>query len=195
MEMTEGALEIVLEVIRTRRSVARMKPDPVDRALIERCLEAAVWSPNHRLTEPWQFFVLEGESRRRFAEIRRDLRRAALPNPDAPEVQPALQRVYTESLGTPVVVVVTSHLADDPETREEDLWATFGAAYAFMLGLWSAGVGSYLRTGAILGDLSLRAILGVPPDRRVTGIIYVGYPAELPTKRRTPAAERTVWLK
>ncbi|HEV8340178.1 MAG TPA: nitroreductase [bacterium] len=190
----EGALEIVLEVIKTRRSVARLKPDPVERALIERCLEAAVWSPNHHLTEPWQFFVLEGETRRRFAEIRRDLRRAALPNPDAPEVQPMLARLHADTLGTPVLIAVTSQLAEDSETREEDLWATFGAAYAFMLGLWSAGVGSYFRTGAILEHPSLRALLDVPPDRRVTGIIYAGYPAELPTKRRTPAADRTVWL-
>ncbi len=133
--MTQGTLDIVLDVNRTRRSVARLKPDPVERALIERCLEA------------------------------------------------------------PVVVAITSVLAEDPERREEDLWATIGAAYAFMLGLWSAGVGSYLRTGAILEHPSLRALLAVPADRRVTGIIYAGYPAELPTKRRTPAAERTVWLR
>ncbi len=193
--MKEGLLDSVLEVIKTRRSVARFKPDPVDRSLIERCLEAAVWSPNHRLTEPWQFFVLEGEARRRFAEIRREFRRASLPNPDAPEVQPALARVYAEALETPVVVVVTSHLAEDPEIREEDLWATFGTTYAFMLGIWSAGVGTYFRTGAVLAHPPLRELLGVAADRRITGIIYAGYPAELPVKRRTPAAERTVWLR
>lgn len=187
-------LETVLDVIRTRRSVTKMSPVPVERALIERCLDAAVWTPNHRLTEPWQFFVLEGETRRRYAEIRRDFRRASLPHPDAPEVQPALARVYADALETPVVVAVTSHLADDPETREEDLWATFGAAYGFMLALWSAGVGSYFRTGAVLAHPPLRGVLSLPPERRITGIIYAGYPADLPVKRRTPSAERTVWL-
>ena len=32
---------------------------PVDRMAIERMLDAAVWAPNHRPTEPWRFFVLE----------------------------------------------------------------------------------------------------------------------------------------
>ncbi len=185
----------VLELIKTRRSVARMKPDPVEGSLIERCLEAAVWVPNHRLTEPWQFFVLEGEARRRFAEIRRDFRRSTMPNPDAPEVQPALERLYHETAQTPAIIIVTSALAEDPETREEDMWSTFAAAYALMLGLWSFGVGSYWRTGPLRDYPPLREFLGLPPDRRITGVLYVGYPAEVPQKRRTPAAERTVWLR
>ena len=184
----------VLELIKTRRSIARMKPDPVDRDLLERCLAAAVWVPNHRLTEPWQFFVLAGESRERFAGIRRDFRRTALPNPDAPEVQPALERLYTETLHTPAIVVVTALLAEDPETREEDMWATFAATYALMLGLWAHGVGTYWRTGPLRDYPPVREFLNLPANRRITGVLYVGYPAEVPQKRRTPAAEKTVWL-
>jgi nitroreductase len=185
----------VLEAIRGRRSIARMKPDPVPRDLVMRLLDAAVWSPNHRLTEPWQFFVLEGESKQRFAEIRRDFRRKQLPNPDAAEVQPALAKVYRDTVETPLIIAVTSHLADDPETREEDIWATYGAAYAFMLGAWAEGLGTYFRTGAVRDDPRLRQLLGLPENRRVIGIIYAGYPADVPARRRTPAAEKTVWLR
>jgi len=184
----------VLDVIRGRRSVARMKPDPVPRELLTRLLDAAVWSPNHRVTEPWQFFVLDGESKRRFAEIRRDARRAALPNPQAPEVQPALEKVYKDTLDTPVIIAVTSHLAADREAQEEDLWATYGAAYAFMLGAWAEGLGTYFRTGGIRDDPRLRDLLRLPDTRRVIGIIYAGYPADVPQRRRTPASEKTVWL-
>ncbi|MBI2973187.1 MAG: nitroreductase family protein, partial [Armatimonadetes bacterium] len=76
----------VLEAITTRRSIPQFKPDPVPRDLVERLLDAAVWAPNHRLTEPWQFYVLGEQAKRRFAEIRRDIRKATLPNPEAPEV-------------------------------------------------------------------------------------------------------------
>lgn len=48
----------VLEAIRGRRSIPKMKPDPLPHELVMRLLDAAVWSPNHRLTEPWQYFVL-----------------------------------------------------------------------------------------------------------------------------------------
>lgn len=185
----------ILELIRTRRSVPQFKPDPIPRQAIEELLDAAVWAPNHRLTEPWQFFVLNGEHRRRFAEIRRDARRAALPNPDAPEIQPALQKVYEDTVNTPAVLVVTAAGHSDPELEEENYWATFGAAYAFMLGAWSKGIGTYFRTGkAIVDSPVLRRLLNLPDDRRVIGVMYAGYPAAIPQKRRTPASEKTVWL-
>jgi nitroreductase len=194
--MTEGpAPTPVLEAIRRRRSIARMKPDPVPRDLVTRLLDAAVWSPNHRVTEPWQFFVLEGESKQRFAEIRRDFRRKQLPNPDAAEVQPALDKVYRDTVETPLIIAVTSHLAEEPETREEDIWATYGAAYAFMLGAWAEGLGTYFRTGAVRDDPRLRQLLSLPENRRIIGLIYAGYPADVPARRRTPAAEKTVWLR
>jgi nitroreductase len=194
--MTEGpAPTPVLEAIRERRSIARMKPDPVRRDLVTRLLDAAVWSPNHRVTEPWQFFVLEGESKQRFAEIRRDFRRKQLPNPDAAEVQPALDKVYRDTVETPLIIAVTSHLAEEPETREEDIWATYGTAYAFMLGAWAEGLGTYFRTGAVRDDPRLRQLLSLPENRRIIGLIYAGYPADVPARRRTPAAEKTVWLR
>mgnify|MGYP001412627463 CR=1 FL=1 len=192
--MAQSVNTSVLDVIRGRRSIPKMKPDPVPRALIERLLDAAVWTPNHRVTEPWQFFVLDGAAKRRFGEIRREWRRRQMPNPDAPEIQPALTKVFEDTVATPVIIVVTSHLTGDPELREEDVWATYGAAYAFMLGAWAEGVGTYFRTGTLRDDPALRAMLGLPEDRRVIGMIYAGYPAEVPQKKRTPAAEKTVWL-
>jgi nitroreductase len=184
----------VLDVIRTRRSVPRLKPDPVPHELIAQLIDAAVWAPNHKLTEPWTFYVLEGASKRRFAETRRDFRRTQLPNPDAAEVQPALEKVYRDTAETPVIIVVTSYVADDPEQREEDFWATYGAAYAFMLGAWGHGLGTYFRTGGLRDYPPLRQFLGLPADRRIIGVIYAGYPVEVPQRRRTPAAEKTVWL-
>ena len=184
----------VLDVIRGRRSVPKLKLDPVPHDLVARLLDAAVWAPNHRVTEPWQFFVLEGEAKRRFAEIRRDAPRKAMPNPDAPEVQPALDKVYRDTVETPLIIAVTSNIPEDPEAREEDIWATYGAAYAFMLGAWAGGLGTYFRTGAIRDDPALRRLLNLPDTRRVIGLVYAGYPVEVPTRRRTPAADKTVWL-
>ena len=190
----QGDAMSVLDAIRGRRSVPRMKPDPVPRELIAELLDAAVWVPNHRMTEPWQFFVLEGETKSRFAAVRRDFRQAQMPNPDAPEVRPALEKIYRDTLETPAIIVVTSALVTDPEMREEDVWASYGAAYAFMLGAWSRGLGTYFRTGAFRDYPPLRQLLNLPEDRRIIGVIYAGYPTEIPQRRRTPAAEKTVWL-
>jgi len=185
----------VLEIIRTRRSVGQFKPDPVPAEVIRELLDTTVFAPNHRLTEPWAFYVLGPESKRRFAEIRRNARRDALPDPHAPEAQPALQKLYDTTLQTPVIIVFTAAGHPDPEVKEENEWATFGAAYAFMLGAWAKGIGTYFRTGrGVLGSPELRALLALPPDRRIIGVVYAGYPETVPQKKRTPAAEKTVWL-
>ena len=185
----------VLDVIRTRRSIGQFRSDPVPREVIDALLEAAVWTPNHRLTEPWQFYVLGPESKRRFAEIRRDARRDALPDPHAPGAQPALQKLHDGTLNTPVIIVFAAAGHTDPEVKEENEWATFGAAYAFMLGAWARGIGTYFRTGrGVLGSPELRTLLNLPPDHRIIGVVYAGYPAIVPQKKRTPAAEKTVWL-
>src|SRR5262252_8951161 len=57
------------EAIRSRRSIKpdKMKPDPVDRAVLNTMLEAARWAPTHGMTEPWRFIVFEGEARRHLA--------------------------------------------------------------------------------------------------------------------------------
>ncbi|MBQ11482.1 MAG: hypothetical protein CMJ45_08030 [Planctomyces sp.] len=33
--------------------------NPVVKEVVERLLSTAVWAPNHRLTEPWRFFVVK----------------------------------------------------------------------------------------------------------------------------------------
>lgn len=184
----------VLEAITTRRSIPQFKPDPVPRDLIERLLGAAVWAPNHRLTEPWQFYVLGEQAKRRFAEIRRDIRKATLPNPEAPEVQPALQKIIDDTAHTPAIIVLTARGHADPELREENYWATFAAAYAFMLGAWAEGLGTYFRTGSIREYPPLRQMLNLDEDQRIIGVLYAGYPATAPVKQRTPATNKTVWL-
>ena len=184
----------VIEAIKSRRSIPKLRPDPVPRELIEQMLDAAVWAPNHRMTEPWRFYVLMGEGKRRFAEVRRWFRAASLPNPEAPESIRALDRLSQDTLATPALVVATVHQAADEEQREEDTFATFMAIQNMMLAGVELGVGSYMRTGALLRDPDLRTLLNVEDDRRVVAIAYVGYPAEVPQKRRAPASEKTVWL-
>ena len=184
----------VLDTIKARRSISRMKPDSVPKDVIERMLEAAVWAPNHRATEPWRFYVLQGEGKKQFAEIRRRVRAATFPNPDAPEAQKALEKLYGDTMATPAIIAVTTHVSEDEERRREDFAATFMAAQNLMLVGWEEGVGSYLRSGAVLHAPELRDFLKLEPDREVLGMIYVGYPSDVPQKKRTPAADRTVWL-
>lgn len=185
----------VLELIKRRRSIPRFASVPVPREVVEAMLEAATWAPNHHLTEPWEFFVLEGQARERFAEIRRTFRTTLFPNPDAPEVQKVAAKVYADAIATPVIIVVTTHVSDDLEVREDDYAATFCGIQNMLLVAASRDVGTYPRTGGLVHDPALREFLNLPGDRRIAAVIYVGYPAITPERRRTPWQEKTVWLR
>lgn len=185
----------VLKAIHSRASTKAFRPEPIEREVIEQLLDAAVRAPNHRLTEPWGFYVLTGESKQRLAELRRDDRAKKYPDPSAPEVQPALQKAYDGVIGTPAVIAVTTIVADDPVQKEEDYAATFCAIQNLMLAATAMGLGTYLRTGGLLKDPGLAELLELPEGDRVVGLIYLGLPAEeTQTRPRTPASEKTRWL-
>ena len=61
----------VYEALYRRRMSWQLSSTPVSRETIDRMLAAAVWAPNHRLTEPWRFFVVDHDSpvRQRVADL------------------------------------------------------------------------------------------------------------------------------
>jgi len=185
----------VIHAIKTRRSTPKLRPDPVARQSLEQMLEAAVWAPNHRMTEPWRFYVLSSDdAKSRFAGMRRQLRATAFPNPDAPEAQKALERIVQDTVATPAIIVVAVHQDADEERREEDTAATFMAIENLMLAGVELNVATYLRTGPIMRDADLRSMLKLEDDRRIVAIVYAGHASDTPQKKRTPAHEKTVWL-
>jgi nitroreductase len=185
----------VFEAIERRGSVKAFESRAVPRAQIERLLEAAIRAPNHRLTEPWGFHVVRGESKRRLAELRRELRARKFEDPDAPEVRKSLEKAYRDAAEVPAIIVVTTAVAEDPVQREEDYAATWCAIENLLLSATALGLGTYVRTGALIGDGRLREILDLHDDRRPVAAVYLGYPAEPPKlKPRTPAAQKTRWL-
>lgn len=183
----------VFTLIKARRSIPKFKPDPVPREIVERMLEAATWAPNHHLTEPWEFAVLDGAAKMQFAEIRRRFRLALFADPASPEARKAADKVYQDTVATPTIVAVTTRVADEPDVRDDDFAATFIAIQNMLLTAVAMGVGTYMRTGGLIHDPSLRQFLQVPPDRRIAAIVYVGYPALIPERRRTPYQDKTRW--
>ena len=49
----------VYEALYRRRMAWDFCDQPAPRDALDRMLATAVWAPNHRLTEPWRFFILE----------------------------------------------------------------------------------------------------------------------------------------
>ena len=183
----------VMDAIRTRRSVKHFAPEPVARAQIQQLLDAAVLAPNHRMTQPWRFLVLGPEARAAYARVQAE--RKAAKNADPAVAEAVRRKVEQEYAAVPVMIGVAMRLDDDPEVREEDFAATYMAVDNICLEAMELGLGTHLRSGAVLEDGRVRAALGIGEGERLAAMIQLGHPAEQPTaKPRRPAAELTTWL-
>lgn len=200
----------VLEAIRTRRTTKSFSGKPVPRDLIEQVLEAAVWAPNHRLTEPWEFIVVQGDGIDRLGQLRRQMtveylhskQQNAGAAQSAGPAGPALERqislqgddAYRKATAAPVTVAVcvTQHL--DPAVREEDYAAGVAAIQNLMLAAHGLGLASFWSTNNLVKYGPALEFLGVHPDHRVIGLVQLGYAAGERSQRRAPAASRTRWL-
>ncbi|CAI8017471.1 Putative NAD(P)H nitroreductase YfhC [Geodia barretti] len=59
----------VYDALYRRRMAWDFKNQPVPRDALARMLDTAIWAPNHRLTEPWRFFILKQETKRAHGRI------------------------------------------------------------------------------------------------------------------------------
>lgn len=183
----------VLEAIQSRRSIKRFTERPVTREEIERILEAGVLAPNHRMTQPWRFLVLGPRARRAYGEVLGDRKARRVEDPAAADA--VRRKVADEHAALPAMIGVAVKLAADPETREEDHAAAFMGIQNMALTALAMGLGTHLKTGAVMEDPRARDALGLRDDERLVAMLHIGEPAEIaPPKPRTPAAELTRWL-
>jgi nitroreductase len=184
-----------IDAIQRRTSVRRFRPDPVPRETLSRLLECAVRAPNHKLTEPWRFAVVTGAARGRLAGLRARHRLERFNDPESDEAQAAAAKVRRETEETPAFVVVMCAQPADERTREEDYAAAMMATENLMIAAESLGLGTYLKTGGIMQDPGLGALVGLDPGFRVVAVVSVGYPAEAEApRRRRPVEGFTRWV-
>ena len=184
-----------IDAIQRRTSVRRFRPDPIPRDTIARLLACAVRAPNHKLTEPWRFAVLTGGAVARLAELRARHRRERYPDPASEEARTGSDKVRQETAATPVFFVVMCAQSPDERTREEDYAAAMMATANLMIAAESLGLGTYLKTGALMRDPELTEMVGLEPGYRIVAVVSLGYPeaSEQPRRRRA-VEELTRWV-
>jgi len=182
----------VRTALESRRSVKRFTERPVTREEIELLLDSAVHAPNHRLTQPWRFYVLGPESRAKYGAALGVRKARKIEDPEAARL--VAQKVEAEHRALPAMIAVAMHLAEEAETREEDYAATMMSVQNMMLAAAALGLGTHIKTGAIMQDPAARAAAGVAEGERIVAVVNVGEPAETGAPRtRTPARELTTW--
>lgn len=192
----KAATMSVMEAIRTRRSIGRVKPDPVDKAVIEQLLEAAAWAPSHHNTQPWKFIVMTGEGRNRLGEGYANVAAALEPGLEGEQLEERRRKERTKAFRAPVVIAAVCSPSDDPRAvPAEELAAAQAAVQNLLLAAHAHGLGAIWRSGEPMFHPRMKETFGLRADEDIVGFIYLGYPDMTPTEpRRVPAAEKTVWL-
>ncbi|MEN2995147.1 MAG: nitroreductase family protein [Thermodesulfovibrio sp.] len=165
-------MEDIFEVIKTRRSIRKYKEEKPPEELIKRCIEAALYAPSARNSQPWYFIIVRDK------EKIKQLSKA----------QP-----YTKFLEEAPYVVVA--LADPSKSNHwlEDMGC---ALMAFLLEAHSLGLGACW--GAIYHpenqerEKYVKEIIEIPENLRVIACIGIGYPNEIPKPKKVKSIDEAV---
>lgn len=182
------------DAIRSRRSIKRFTDRVVTRDEIEKLLSLAVLAPNHRLTQPWRFYVLGPEARYAYGLALGE--RKARKLDDAARGAALRETVAAEHRALPGMIVVAIATSDNPEIGEEDYAAAMMAIENLALAAVEMGLGTHIKTGGVMSDPAARAAVGVAANERIVAIVNLGEPAELPPpKKREAATTLTRWVE
>jgi len=181
----------LLDLLLTRRSVGKLRADPVPRELVEQMLQAAAMAPNHHLTEPWRFVVIGGDARREVGEAHAAAVARCRPAA-APE---ALRREAARLERAPVVIAcVVNGDAPDAVQAREDRDAVAAAVQNLLLAAHALGFGAIWRTGAMVDEPEVRDALGLADADAIVAFVYVGRADASPDAReRRPLDDVVEW--
>ena len=170
-------------LIRSRRTIHLFGPKEPPREAVLRAIDMARWAPNHRLTQPWRFYLLGRETASAIAHLNAEI---VAEERGSEAANAKLERW----LSVPGWVVVTCASSEDELREREDYAACCCAIQNFILYLWSTGIGVKWTTGAVTRDHRFYDVLRTDPKREnVVGLLWYGYPVEVPKTERQPVSE------
>jgi hypothetical protein len=141
----------------------------------ERMLDAAVWVPNHRLTEPWRFFAEYQLGRTR------DMKRAEAARPKA--------------IVPPVVMYIYSFPGTDEATTRENYASECISARNISLSGAAEGQAATWETGGVTRHPGLGELLGAEETWEMATMLLIGHPGERPVSHRSPSTGFVQWFE
>ena len=185
--MLSTSTDDLWEAMRTARSIRRYRDEPVDRAVIDRCLEAATWAPSGGNGQPWRFVLLEGEEQRsiigegarRSWETMTTFYGLEVPAPDDHRPRSRTVRTMYEHMTGAETVPVCILFCVQPQrgtTELEQGGSIFPAVQNFLLAARSQGLGAAICLWHRTVDPEIRASVGIPDDWKIAATLSAGWP-------------------
>ena len=195
-EPADAAFATILR--RRSMGLSRLKPDPVDRRIIERMLEAANWAPSHGDTEPWRFTVFSGEGRETLAELFEAAHRR---EPAGGPARGAQEGARKRAFAAPVWISIGMSPARKEDgslvmSEEEEVMAVACAVQNLHLMASALGLAGMWHSKGVSVDPAVARGLGLEPPARLLGFFMCGWPAtDWLTSARRPLSEKVHWVE
>ena len=168
-----------LAFIKSRRTCYQFIPkteSPVTEEEIQICLQAAITAPNHKLTQPWKFWLAGESYTQSLADIYADNRASKNTQGDSAKYDLLYQKAFDKFNGIPCVILVGQQLTEDEVVRKEDYAACACAIQNFQLMAWSIGIGMQWSTGPVISDQRTYDLLGISKEQtELIGALYIGH--------------------
>ncbi len=181
--------------LRSRRSVRRFRPEPLDADVIQRMLLTANSASSAHNRQPWRYAVVaSATARTRLAEtmaaaFRRDLERDGTP---AENIQALVDRSLARIRSAPLAICLCMDTAemdvypDEQRSKAEETMAvqsTANAGTTLLLAAHAEGLGAVWNCAPLFAPDEVIAALGLPPAWKPQALILIGKPAESPAIR------------
>ena len=191
----------LFEIMRTTRSMRRLKPDPVPQELIARVLEAGTMAANGGNMQNWRFLVIRDPAikaaagayyRRGWHEVVGPRYRAGGPAPGTTPERFARMLDAAEYLAdhfheAPVWIVPCAAGANPTRTTGSSIYP---AVQNILLAARALGLGATLTTLYLNFEKEAEAAMGLPEGVHSYAIIPIGYPmGKFGPVRRTALAD------
>jgi nitroreductase len=184
----EPAVRAVAELIRGRRTINLFDPEPVGVEPLLDAIALARWAPNHKLTEPWRYYLIGPETLARVTDSW-----ASFEAESKGEAAGSARR--KRLAGIPGHFVVTSARHVDANIDRENYAACCCAVQNLMLYLWQRGIGVKWTTGGITRQPRFYDALGIDAAAEtIVGYFWYGHPAVIAPQQRRAAEDSVVRL-
>lgn len=188
----------LFEIMRTTRSMRRLKPDPVPNDLLAQVLEAGTCAPSGGNTQSWRFLVIRDPAIKQATAVwyRKGWHETVGPRYRAGGPSPGMSPEQFNRL-LDAAEYLADHIHDAP-VWIVPCWAgprgsgasIFPAVQNMLLAARALGLGATLTTLYLLHDKEAEAAMGIPEDFHSYAILPIGFPkGKFGPVRRTPLAE------
>jgi nitroreductase len=189
-------LSEILDVIKNRRTIypENYSSRVVQKDIIEKLLNSAIWAPTHGKTQPWRFHVFMEGGRttlsNKLGSIYADLYKKDTYN------ELKHKKLMNRPLLSSAIIAVS--MSRDPSGKIPEIEEVEAVACAMQNMLLSAtayGLGTFWSSPKIIYTKEMNAFLELEENDQCLGLLYIGYPSEeWPSGQRKPIEYVTKWI-